>query len=425
MSDVLLIGHGIVGRGVLRHLRGHITVVDRVPVQVQALPGQTVDVIQASVNPYTWLDLLERHTRPGTIVVETATEIDTAEVVAWCHRNGRHFVNTVADIWHPTLMEWSEGYRRIEGLMDRIVAPLLALNDAHPSGPTSVVMHGANTGMVNHFFKQAMRGLARQRGLSIEQIGAEVRAAYVVEKDTICFRPGFEPDRGTFYNTWNIREFLIESAARPEYPQGGAVAIAPRALQRDLFLDDTAVKGRIVSHEETFTMAHWLDRVGGNRGATVQFLYEASPVGLWSRVHHPFGSNYVERIVTSEVDCGFDLVAALVVLKDGANWYCGHRMTNDEAHGFFAETNATAWFVSAGVLAAIDWIREHPDRGIRLPEFADDAAILKRFHRWCDPAHFVSRPVRNLFLSEPYADIGVGNLYAQETERSAVAAMAR
>ena len=39
--------------------------------------------------------------------------------------------------------------------------------------------------------------------------------------------------------------------------------------------------------------------------------------GLTGRLDKPhppsFGSNYVERIVTTEVDCGFDLVAALVV----------------------------------------------------------------------------------------------------------------
>jgi homospermidine synthase len=423
MSDFLLIGYGIVGRGVFRHLRGHITVIDRLPLDVHALPGQTVETVEASVNPYTVLGLLERHSRPGTIVVETATEIDTTEVVAWCHRNGRHFINTVADIWHPTLMEWSEGYRYIDGLVQRIMKPLLALNDATPVGPTSVVMHGANTGMVNHYFKQAVRALARQRGVEVAAVAAEVSAAYVVEKDTICFGHGFKPSDGVFYNTWNIREFLLESAAHAEYPDAGTVTIAPRALQRDVFLDDMSVKGRMVSHEETFTMAHWLDRAGGNRDAVVQFLYEASPVGLISRIRHPFGSNYVERIVTTEVDCGFDLVAALVVLKDGANWYCGHRMTNPEAHAYFTETNATAWFVSASVLAAIDWVRANPDRGIRLPEFADDEEIVAGFRNWSDPANHFSRPVQNLFLSEPYADLAVENLYARDIDPAATAAL--
>ena len=64
MNDFLLIGYGIVGRGVFRHLRGdHL--IDRLPLDVHVLPGQTVETVEASVNPYTvlgcWSGVRPRH----------------------------------------------------------------------------------------------------------------------------------------------------------------------------------------------------------------------------------------------------------------------------------------------------------------------------------------------------------------------------
>lgn len=57
------------------------------------------------------------------------------------------------------------------------------------------------------------------------------------------------------------------------------------------------VKGRLVAHEETLTMAYYLKTTYGNDHAKVQFLCEASPIGVMSRMRYPFGYDYVERCV--------------------------------------------------------------------------------------------------------------------------------
>ncbi len=113
---------------------------------------------------------------------------------------------------------------------------------------------------------------------------------------------------------------------------------------------------------------------------------------MWS-VRYPFGYDYVERTVTTEVEEGADLVGTLIVLDDGPAWFTGQGITNADATRFLTETNATAWFVSAGVLAAVEWIKSAPDRGILFPEFADHAAINDNFLRWCDPKGFTSYAV--------------------------------
>lgn len=109
---------------------------------------------------------------------------------------------------------------------------------------------------------------------------------------------------------------------------------------------------------------------------------------------------------------GYDLVGTLVVLDDGSASFTGQHMENADARRFLAETNATAWYVSAGVLAAIEWIEAEPNRGILFPEFADEAAVIRNFHRWCNPSAFQSYPVTGLVLSPEYRDIEIDNLYA-------------
>lgn len=410
--DYVLIGYGVVGRGVLARLTGSITVIDRDPVTISPAAGQSIEIVQATVTERNFAELMEQHSRPGTIVIETANHIGTAELVSWCHANGRHFVNTVADIWLDQLIDWSDGFRNIDGLLYRVVEPLFKLHETARSGATSVVMQGANTGMVNHYLALAIAELARTTGRPLEAVGRAVRDVYIIEKDTLCFRPDFRPQPDVFYNTWNIKEFILESAAFCEFPERGQRTVRSRPLQRDVFLDDVTVKGRLVPHEETFTFAYYLERAFGNRNASVQFLYEASPIGVYSRMRYPFGYDYVERCATHELAGGYDLVGTLVVLEDGNNWFVAHRMDNDVALRQFADTNATAWYVSAGVLAAVRWIKEAPNRGILFPEFADNRAVLDHFLHYADPRTHISRPIVNLFVSEEYDDIVVGNLFA-------------
>jgi homospermidine synthase len=161
-------------------------------------------------------------------------------------------------------------------------------------------------------------------------------------------------------------------------------------------------------------MDYFLKQAFGNDRATVQFLYEASPIGTWSRMRYPLGYDYVERAVVDEVDLdrGYNMVGTLVILDDGRAWFTGHKMQNSEARRFFDLTNATAWYVSAAVLAAIEWVEKNRDRGILIPEFSDHDAIIANFHRYCDPAHTFSRKVERLWMSEEYADVEIANLYA-------------
>jgi len=65
------------------------------------------------------------------------------------------------------------------------------------------------------------------------------------------FKKDFIPDPNTFYSTWNILEFFLESIAHVDYPINGERVETDRALRRDVILDNNIVNARVVSHEET------------------------------------------------------------------------------------------------------------------------------------------------------------------------------
>ena len=73
------------------------------------------------------------------------------------------------------------------------------------------------------------------------------------------------------------------------------------------------------------------------------------------------------------------MVGTLVILDDGKNWFVGHKMDQDTAIKFAPMSNATAWYVSAGVLSAIDWIKQNESCGVLFPEFADHTHIVQNF----------------------------------------------
>lgn len=408
----LLIGYGIVGRNLLDYLDGPVTIIDH-----QVAPPvhpRIQQVIQEKVTEENFEGLLHGLTQAGDIIIETAVEIDTSAVGLWAHTNGRHYINTVCDMWLPKTLKLTDNYRNINNLLYQYTQQPLALTTSIRSGPTCLLGHGANIGMVNHFFKMAVLEKATSDRRDPDTLLSTVKQVYILEKDTLVFKPGFVPDSQTFYNTWNILEFIMESTALADYPTHSQIHQSQRAEIRDVFLGDVCIHGRVVSHEETYTINHYLTRQGACP-EKIQFIYECSPVGEQSRIKFPFGSVHVSQAATSELNetAGFDLVGALVVFEDGSNWFYGYQMTQDSIKSVHT-TNATAWFVTAGVLTGIQLIKANPDLGFNFPEnlnFTLNRQAIDWFLSYVLPDQLISRSIDQLYLSDEYETYEVANLY--------------
>src|SRR5262249_39716055 len=105
----------------------------------------------------------------------------------------------------------------------------LALRAGGNDGPTAVLTHGANPGLVSHFVKQALVDVAREIDAAVaapadkrgwaalaEQLG--VRAIHIAERDTQVAAIAKEP--GEFVNTWSIDGFFSEGSQPSELGWG-------------------------------------------------------------------------------------------------------------------------------------------------------------------------------------------------------------
>ena len=102
-------------------------------------------------------------------------------------------------------------------------------------------------------------------------------------------------------------------------------------MRRDVFLGDKIISGRVVSHEETYTI-----------------------------------DAYKSECVTSQQldKSGYDFVGILVILDNGESWFSGYEMKQENVEDK-TDTNATAWYVSSGIIAGINYIKENNNKGIK------------------------------------------------------------
>ena len=412
--NYLLIGYGIVGSNVVDYLDGTVTVVESNPLS--SYPARVEHVVNERLTTDNFALIFQTYTQPGDVIIDTAVELDTYELCCWAHQHGRHYINTVCDKWLPTTLELTNNYRNINNILYQYIQQPLEAVVATRTGPTCLMGHGANIGMVNHFFKMAVLERAQANGVPVAAQLQEVSEVYILEKDTLVFQDGYIPDEGVFYNTWNILEFIMESSALADYPAGGHIHRSVQPEIRDVFLGDICLHGRVVSHEETYTLDAYLQSVGV-KANKIQFLYECSPIGEMSRIKYPFGSTYTARAATTELKphAGYDLVGTLVTFRDGSNWFYGYRMMQATVPDH-ARTNATAWYVSAGVLAGISLIQNNPGLGINFPEhlpFALNEAAVAAFIALNPADGLISKPIDHLFISPEYPTYEVFNLYQQ------------
>ena len=160
---ILIVGSGAVSRCLqpllLRHVdmdAGRITVVDI--DDVSALIPETiaagVTFRQVEITPESFAtDALTEFVGPGDLLLNLAWNIDAGTIIGWCQARGVMYLDTSVEEWDP--------YREVERPQERTLYHRhLALREQATSwpanGPTAVVEHGANPGLVSHWVKRAL-----------------------------------------------------------------------------------------------------------------------------------------------------------------------------------------------------------------------------------------------------------------------------
>ena len=283
----------------------------------------------------------------------------------------------------------------------------------HPAGPTVVVTHGANPGLVSHFVKQALLDLGADAGLGATAPATRaewaalasrlgVKAIHIAERDTQVAMIPKEP--GEFVNTWSIDGFVSEGSQPAELGWGTHERHFPTDGRSHEFGSRAAIyllrpgagtrvrswtplagpyHGFLITHGESISIADYLTIAEGGRAhyrPTCHYAYHPCDDAVLS-LHEFAGRNWQvqhnKRLMMDEITKGVDELGVLLMgPQRGVYWY-GSRLSIDAARRAAPHNNATSLQVTAAVLAGVVWAIEHPHEGVVEPEGLDFVRILE------------------------------------------------
>jgi homospermidine synthase len=417
---LVIVGFGSIGQGVLPLLLRHI---DLRPHQISIVTAEGrgaevaaeygVRFVETALTRENYRAVLDPMIGPGDFLLNVSVEVSSVALIEMARAKGALYLDTCIEPWPG-------------GYTDRNLPPAarsnyalresaLAVRRRAPGGPTAVVTHGANPGLVSHFAKQALVNIAREADPAVappaERAGwaalAErlaVRAIHIAERDTqVSTTLAKAP--GEFVNTWSIDGFFSEGSQPAELGWGTHERHFPQDGRRHDFGSRAAIYllrpgaatrvhswtplegpylGFLITHGESISIADYLT-VHEPGGAvayrpTCHYAYHPCDDAVLS-LHELAGKNWQlqskKRLMMHEISDGIDELGVLLMGPQGRVYWYGSRLSIAEARRVAPHNNATSLQVTAAVLAGAIWAIEHPNRGIVEPEELDFARILE------------------------------------------------
>lgn len=349
----------------------------------------------------------------GDLLINVSIGVDSLDVIDWCQRRDVLYVDSSLEPWEEEV--WNSAiptHARTEYAYHQR-ARKHASERWLSGGPTAVVCHGANPGLVSHFVKAALLDVAESLELDLATPSSRAgwarlarktgtRVIHISERDT---QVSLKPKRpGEFVNTWSIPGF-VEEASMPlevgwgtherrlppgarqheEGPRNAIYARGPAA--RSLILSWVPLGGQIAGlalpHSESVTISDYLTVADGSKVVyrpTVAFAYLPCD-GALASLHETMmlGWNMQDRlrILREDVVDGRDELGVLLMGHGRGAWWYGSQLDIHEARRLVPGSNPTAVQVAAGVLAAIVWAAANPRRGYCEPEMLPHETVLR------------------------------------------------
>src|SRR3984957_1237200 len=439
---VLFVGFGAVAQCTLpilvKHLRmplDRITVIDFEDrtAALKSWTEQGVRFVRERIAPENLGRVLEKYVAAGDVLIDLAWNIDCCEIVEWCHQRGVLYLNTSVEVWDPYDRDlYSKPTQRT--LYHRHMHLRRMKSRWKEAGPTAVLEHGANPGLISHFTKHALLDIG-QRVLDdkkvagaaadeIRQLLADrtfnqlamklgVKVIHCSERDTQISDQPKQVDE--FVNTWSVEGFREEGTTTAEmgwgthekelpplafeHTEGTKSQICLARMGINTYVatwvpPDHNVIGMIVRHGEAFTITEKLTVWEEGKAVyrpTVHYAYCPCDSAIAS-LHELRGTDYQIqsriRIMTDEIIKGEDILGALVMGHPYKSWWCGTDLEIEESRRVVPHQNATTMQVAISVVAATMWMIENPSRGLCVPDDLPHEYVLS-----------VSKPYLGKFIS--------------------------
>jgi homospermidine synthase len=440
---VLILGCGAVSQCtlplLLKHVdmpRDRITVLemgDRRDTIADALK-QGVRYVQERITLEHYAEQLAKYAKAGDIIIDLAWNLGCTDLLDWCYKHGVNYMNTSVELWDP--------YADRPLTTDRTLyvrhMQLRKLMAGWPNrkGPTAILDHGANPGLVSHFMRMGLLDIGRKvlaekphdpraaavrkaiDGRAFNRLAQllGVKVIHISERDTqIGNRP---KEVNEFVNTWSVEGFFEEGTAPAEMGWGThELALPPGARlhtsgpRNQICLTSFGINtwvrswvpcgdivGMVVRHGEAFSISEALT-VNGDDGTpvyrpTVHYAYcpcDAAIASLHELRMRNYKAHEQYRIMSDDIVSGRDEMGVLLMGHDYRSWWIGSLLDIEETRRLVPGQNATTLQVAASVLGALFWMIRNPHEGVRLPDELPHEEIMEVAMPYLGPV--VSQPV--------------------------------
>jgi len=420
-NKILMVGHGAVAQCtmpiLLKYLAvpcKNITVIDfeNRSEELKKWTRRGVTFVQERVTRDNLPRLLGKYLSKGDLLIDLAWNIDTCEILQWCHDNGVLYVNTSTEIWNP----YAAGYTQHpteRTLYARHMNVDQLVKNWDEKGPTAVIEHGANPGLISHFVKQGLIDIAEKliadgkiKGSAATELKRLIKARkfnhlahklgvkviHCSERDTqICNEPKKVDE---FVNTWSVEGIREEGITTAEMGWGthekelpptayehkegprNQICLARMGINTWVvsWVPNYSIHGMVIRHGEAFTISDYLTIRKGRKviyRPTVHYAYcpcDSTIASLNEFRGNDYRLQEKQRIIKDEIIDGSDILGALIMGHPYNAWWIGSDLSIHKSRKLVPGQNATTVQVAISVVAAAMWAIEHPGEGICVPE---------------------------------------------------------
>ncbi|HTP95779.1 MAG TPA: saccharopine dehydrogenase C-terminal domain-containing protein [Burkholderiales bacterium] len=417
-GKLVFVGFGSVGQGVMPLLLKHLRVT---PADIMIVTADERGLEEAQrygvkfvVNPLTrgnYRAVLEPVLKTGDFLLNVSVDVSSVALIELCQERGAFYLDTCIEPWAGGYIDTRLSPSQRSNYALREAA--LAVNKKYRNGPTAILTHGANPGLVSHFVKRALLDIARDTGVKVAQPATRekwallaeklgVKVIHIAERDTQSAVPTKRV--GEFVNTWSVDGFVGEGCQPAELGWGSHEKHFPGDGRRHEFGSGCAIylqrpgasmrvrswtpregpyHGFMITHGESISIADYFTVYNGDQvryRPTVHYAYHPCD-GAVTSVHELAGKNWKlqdkRRVLMDEIEEGVDELGVLLMGHAKAAYWYGSVLGVDEARKLAPYNNATSLQVSCGILGAIVWAVENPKCGVIDPDEMDFERVIE------------------------------------------------
>ncbi len=219
---LVMVGFGSIGQGVLplilRHIdmpRDRITIVTAEERGREIAEGYGVTFLNSPLTRDNLRATLAPLLGAGDFLLNLSVDVSSVALIEFAHEVGALYLDTCIEPWAGGYTDPSLTPSQRSNYALRETA--LALSPRFAGGPTAVLTHGANPGLVSHFVKEALLNLASDSKLKIARAARPHRlgaAGARPRRQGHPYRRARHPGQRAAQGAGRVRQHLVDRRLR-------------------------------------------------------------------------------------------------------------------------------------------------------------------------------------------------------------------